>query len=108
MASSVVKFKKPLSAELITQEIIRPELNIEKLASIWQPAKAKEKLDKVLIERPNGAKIEMTANSKYGAPTTETQKVLYALYQISEEQEHPRRIYFSRQRIARILKKNGG
>lgn len=102
---AIVKFNKPIPTEQITKEVIRPELNIEKLAQIWQPAKAKVKLNKIIIERPNGAKIQVTANTEYGAPTTETQKVLYALYQISEEQGHPRRFYFSRSRIAKILKK---
>lgn len=102
---AIVKFNKPIPTEQITKEVIRPELNIEKLAQIWQPAKAKEKLNKIIIERPNGAKIQVTANTEYGAPTTETQKVLYALYQISDEQGHPRRFYFSRSKIAKILKK---
>jgi hypothetical protein len=105
---AIVKFKKTVPIEPVTKEIVRPELNIEKM-QIWQPAKAKKKLDEIVIERPNrdglAAKVTITANSKYGALTTETQKVLYALYQISEEQGHPRRFYFSRQKIARILKK---
>lgn len=105
MTASIIKFEKPVTTESVTQEVIRPEINIEKMAQIWQPARAKEKLNKIVIERPNGARIQVTANSEYGPPTTETQKVLYALYQISEEQGHPRRFYFSRQKIARILKK---
>ncbi len=108
MAASIIKFEKPVTAELVTQEVIRPELNFEKMAQIWQPARSKVKLNTVLIERPNGAKVEMTANSKYGPPTTETQKVLYALYQISEEQGHPRGFYFSSNKIAKILKKKWG
>lgn len=105
---AIVKFKKSIPTEPVTKEIIRPELNIEKMAQIWQPARAKDKQDKVVIERPNGAKVEMTANSKYKAPTTETQKIFYALCQISEEQRHPRGFYFSRQKIARILNKQWG
>jgi hypothetical protein len=105
---AIVKFKKTIPVEPVTKEIVRPELNIEKM-QIWQPARAKKKLDEIVIERLNKdslpSKVIITANSKYGALTTETQKVLYALYQISEEQEHPRRFYFSRQKIARILKK---
>lgn len=108
MVTSVIKFQKPVPTQLTTQKVIRPELNLEKMAQIWQPARSREKQDKIVIERPNSAKVEMTANSKYGPPTTETQKILYALYQISEEQEHPRGFFFSRQKIARILKKSWG
>lgn len=108
MAASIIKFEKPLPDESVTQEVIRPELNLEKLACIWQPARAKEKRNKIIVERPNGAKVQVTANSEYGPLTTETQKVLYALYQISEEQEHPRRFSFSRQKLAKILKKKWG
>lgn len=90
-----------------TSKIVRAELNLEKLASIWQPKKAKNKLTQVVIER-NGAKIQCIANSKFGPLTTEAQRVLYALYLISEEQNHPRRISFSFHKLAHILKKEWG
>lgn len=106
--AEVVKFKKPVPTEPITKQVIRPELNIEKMAQIWQPAKTVKKLNKIVVERPNGGRIQVTANTEYGAPTTETQKILYSLYQISEEQGHPRRFYFSERKIAKVLKKKWG
>lgn len=90
-------------------DIVRPELNLEKWPGIWQPARSNSKLNEIVLERrafDGGiSKVEITANSKYGAMTTETQKVMYALFKISEIQGHPRRIYFSSRKIAKILNK---
>lgn len=88
--------------------LVRPELNFEKWPGIWQPIKSNSKLYEIVLERKTTdsiSKVEITANSKYGPLTTEAQKILYALYKISEERGHPRRIFFSRRKIARILKK---
>lgn len=93
------------------EDIVRPELNLEKWPGIWQPARSNNKLNEIVLERRRVdgiSKIEITANSKYGAMTTETQKVMYALCKISEKKGHPRRIYFSCSRIAKILKKQWG
>jgi len=94
------------------EDVVRPELNLEKWPGIWQPARSNSKLTEIVLERKKvdggSSKIEITANSKYGALTTETQKVIYALYKISEEKGHPRRIPFSRRRIAKILNKHWG
>ena len=100
--------KKASAGHSDTNEVVRAELNLEKLANIWQPKKAKNKLNEVVVERPNGAKIQCIANSKFGALTTETQRVLYALYLISEEQNHPRRLSFSCHKLAHILRKEWG
>jgi hypothetical protein len=89
--------------------LVRPELNFEKWPGIWQPIKSNSKLYEIVLERKTTdsiSKVEITANSKYGPLTTEAQKILYALYKISEERGHPRRIFFSRRKIARILKKS--
>ncbi|MBL8193824.1 MAG: hypothetical protein JNM06_08560 [Blastocatellia bacterium] len=88
--------------------LVRPELNFEKWPGIWQPTKSNNKLYEIVLERKTTdsiSKVEITANSKYGPLTTEAQKILYALYKISEERGHPRRLLFSRRKIARILKK---
>lgn len=94
------------------EDIVRPELNLEKWPGMWQPARSNSKLNKVVLERKRKdggiSKIEITANSEYGAMTTETQKVMYALCKISEKSGHPRRIYFSSSKIAKILKKKWG
>lgn len=94
------------------EEIVRPELNLEKWPGIWQPARSNSKLNKIILERRkkdgNISKVEITANSEYGPMTTETQKVMYALCKISEEKGHPRRIPFSRRKIAKIINKKWG
>lgn len=101
-----------MSRQMEGEEIVRPELNFEKWPGIWQPARSNSKLSEIVLERKkvdgSTSKIEITANSKYGALTTETQKIIYALYKISEEKSHPRRIPFSRRRIAKILNKHWG
>jgi len=91
--------------------LVRPELNFEKWPGIWQPIKSNSKLYEIVLERKTTdsiSKVEITANSKYGPLTTEAQKILYALYKISEERGHPRRIYFSCNKIAKIIKKKWG
>lgn len=91
--------------------LVRPELNFEKWPGIWQPVKSTSKLYEIVLERKNTdsiSRVEITANSKYGPLTTEAQKILYALYKISEEKGHPRRIYFSCSKIAKIIKKKWG
>lgn len=94
------------------EDIVRPELNFEKWPGIWQPARSNNKLNKIVLQRKindsNVSKIEILANSEYGPLTTETQKIIYALYKISEENGHPRRIPFSCSKIARILNKKWG
>lgn len=96
----------------MTEDIIRPELNLEKWVGIWQPAKSNSKLNEINLERKKAdgsiSKVEITANSKYGALTTETQKIMYALYKISEDKNHPRRVYFSANKIVKIIKKKWG
>lgn len=91
--------------------LVRPELNFEKWPGIWQPTKSNNKLYEIVLERKTTdsiSKVEITANSKYGPLTTETQKIVYALYKISEEKGHPRRIPFSCSKIAKILNKKWG
>lgn len=91
--------------------LVRPELNLEKWPGIWQPAKSISKSDEIILERKRAdgvARVEMIASTRYGPPTTETQKVIYALYKISEERGHPRRIYFSSSKIVKILNKVWG
>jgi hypothetical protein len=96
-------------------EIIRPELNLEKWC-IWQPAKSQNKLSEVIIKRAiinaDGsrleAKVEVLPNIRYGPPTTETQKVYYALIRLWEKAGKPPRFSFSRYAIAQELKKPWG
>lgn len=101
------KLEQPLM-----EDVVRPELNLEKWPGIWQPSRSNSKLTKIILERGKAdnsiSRIEITSNSEYGVLTTETQKVIYALYKISEEKGHPKRIPFSRRKIAKILKKPWG
>ena len=60
--------------------IVRPELNLEKWPGIWQPARSISKSDEIILERKRidgVSRVEMIASSRYGPPTTETQKVIY-------------------------------
>ena len=96
----------------IISTVVRPELNLEKWPGIWQPSRSNAKLNKIVLKRKNTdgsiATIEITANSEYGALTTETQKIIYGLFKISEEECHPRRVAFSRRRVARKIDKKWG
>lgn len=87
--------------------VIRPELNLEKWPAIWQPVHSRNKLSEMVIERAfdhsTTAKVEITANSKYGPLTTETQKVWYGLIKLWEETGRSKRLYFSRRKIAKAL-----
>src|SRR5437773_1480127 len=92
--------EKPSKAVCTRKETIRPELNLEKWPAIWQPAQSRNKLNEIVIERTItqldknklSAKVEVTANSKYGPLTTEDQKIYYALQKLWEETGKPRRI----------------
>jgi hypothetical protein len=108
--------EKTSKAVRARKETVRPELNLEKWPAIWQPAQSRNKLTEIVIERtitqPDkskiSAKVEVTANSKYGPLTTEDQKVYYTLQKLWEETARPRRIQFSRRKIAKTLGREWG
>jgi hypothetical protein len=99
----------------LESDFVRPELNLEKWC-IWQPAKSQNKLNEIIIKRtivnPDGsrleAKVEVSPNLRYGPPTTETQKVYYALIRLWEKVGKPKRLYFSRRSLAKELGKDWG
>ena len=96
-------------------ETVRPDRNLEKWA-IWEPTNSRHKPHARLIQReirmPDGsvatAKVEV-GFSNHGMLTTEDQKTCYALIKHWEELGRPTgEVCFSRQQIARILKKTWG
>lgn len=86
-----------------------PELNLEKW-SVWQPAHSKNKMTELVIER-GSARVEVTANSKYGPLTTEDQKVYYALISLfwkwvqQQKNDSTAKPSISTRDLARVLKK---
>ena len=96
-------------------ETVRPDRNLEKWA-IWEATNSRHKPHTRLIQReirmPDGsiavAKVEV-GFSNHGMLTTEDQKTCYALIKHWEELDRPTgEVCFSRQQIARILKKTWG
>ena len=96
-------------------ETVRPDRNLEKWA-IWEPTNSRHKPSARIIQReirmPDGsvatAKVEV-GFSNHGMLTTEDQKTCYALIKHWEELDRPTgEVCFSRQQIARILKKTWG
>ena len=97
------------------QQVVRPERNLEKWP-LWEPSnsrhRAKERTLQREIRLPDGsiavAKV-VVGFSNYGVLSTEDQKVCYALIKIWEERDKPEgHIYFSRQQLARLLRKSWG
>ena len=96
-------------------EIVRPDRNLEKWP-IWEPSSSRRKPEPRIIRRDiklaNGntgvATVEVGFSNK-GCLTTEDQKTFYALVKYWEESGRPtENVCFSRQRLARILRKQWG
>lgn len=105
----------PLELEEEINVVVRPERNLEKWP-IWEPSNSRHQMQERMLQReirlPDGniavarVKVGYTNN---GALTTEDQKTCYALFRIWDELGKPAgRIYFSRQQLARVLKKSWG
>lgn len=97
------------------ETVIRPERNLEKWP-IWEAANSRHQMQERVLQReirlPDGSvavarvKVGYTNN---GALTTEDQKTCYALFRLWEEQDKPNGpVCFSRQQLARVLKKSWG
>ena len=97
--------------------VIRPELNLEKWPSLWEPAKSRRVFKTRVIERqitlPDGSTVTArvrVAPSTEGTLTTEEQRHLYGLIRIWEEngKSIDDVTHFSLQRLAKVLKKGWG
>lgn len=96
-------------------EIVRPDRNLEKWP-IWQPSSSRHAPKVRTIQRevrlPDGSKAIATVEVGFtnkGVLTTEDQKTCYALIKHWEDRGRPENgVFFSRQQLARILKKSWG
>lgn len=97
--------------------VIRPELNLEKWPSLWEPAKSRRVFKTRVIERQitlaDGSTVTArvrVAPSTEGTLTTEEQRHLYGLIRIWEEngKSIEEVTNFSLQRLAKVLKKGWG
>lgn len=95
--------------------VVRPDRNLEKWP-LWEPSnsrhRAKERTLQREIRLPDGsiafARV-VVGYSNYGVLSTEDQKVCYALIKLWEERSKPKgAVHFSRQQLARVLKKSWG
>ena len=96
-------------------EIVRPDRNLEKWP-IWEPSNSRHSPQARTIQReirlPDGSKAVATVEVGFtnkGSLTTEDQKTFYALIKYWENKQKPKEpVYFSRQQLARILKRQWG
>jgi hypothetical protein len=98
---------------LTEHEIVRPDLNLEKWC-IWQPKNSHKAPEVKTLEREVSlpdrtriiVKVELLPNVKFGNPTTEDQRVFYALIVYWNEKGKPDTpVNFSLRKLLRILKK---
>jgi len=101
---------------LTEHEIVRPDLNLEKWC-IWQPKNSHKAPEVKTLEREVSlpdrtriiVKVELLPNVKFGNPTTEDQRVFYALIVYWNEKGKPDTpVNFSLRKLLRILKKTYG
>ena len=109
-----------LESDLPTEEtekhkVVRPDRNLEKWP-IWEPSNSRHAPKARLIQReiqlPDGTKaiaaVEVGFTNK-GVLTTEDQKTCYGLIKIWEDMGRPTEpVTFSRQQLAKILRKSWG
>jgi len=96
-------------------DIVRPDRNLEKWP-IWEPSNSRHTPQARTIQRemrlPDGSKAIATVEVGFtnkGALTTEDQKTCYALIKYWENKGKPETpVSFSRQQLARILKRSWG
>ncbi len=96
-------------------DVVRPDRNLEKWP-IWEPSNSRHAPRARLIQRevrlPDGSRalaaVEVGFSNK-GALTTEDQKTCYGLIKIWEDEGRPTEpVSFSRQQLAKALKKSWG
>ena len=105
----------PVPLTEVEGDIVRPDRNLEKWP-IWEPSNSRHAPHARTIQReirlPDGSKAVATVEVGFtnkGALTTEDQKTCYALIKYWENKKKPSEpVYFSRQQLARILKKGWG
>lgn len=98
-----------------TEITVRPERNLEKWP-IWEATNSRHQMQERMLQReirlPDGSVALARVRVGYtnnGALTTEDQKTCYALFRLWEEQEKPEgQVFFTRQQLARVLKKSWG
>lgn len=98
-----------------TADVVRPDRNLEKWP-IWEPSNSRHSPQARTIQRevrlPDGSKAIATVEVGFtnkGALTTEDQKTCYALIKYWENKRKPETpVAFSRQQLARILKRQWG
>lgn len=95
--------------------VVRPDLNLEKWP-LWEASNSRHQERARILHReirlPDGsvvaARVEV-GYSNHGTLTTEDQKTCYGLFKLWEDLGKPKgRIHFSRQQLARVLKKSWG
>ena len=104
-----------LGEEIVPPVVVRPDLNLEKWP-LWEASNSRHVARARTLQReirlPDGsivaARVEV-GFSNHGTLTTEDQKTCYALFKIWEDAGKPEgAISFSRQQLARTLKKSWG
>jgi hypothetical protein len=96
-------------------QVVRPERNLDKWP-IWEPSNSRNAPKARLIQRevrlPDGSKAVATVEVGFtnkGPLTTEDQKTCYALIKYWEDKGRPEGpVYFSRQQLAKILRRSWG
>jgi hypothetical protein len=95
--------------------VVRPDLNLEKWP-LWEASNSRHQERARILHReirlPDGsvvaARVEV-GYSNHGTLTTEDQKTCYGLFKLWEDLGKPKgRIHFSRQQLARVLKRSWG
>lgn len=101
--------------EPLPTEVIRPELNLERWPSIWQPSNSRAKPRVRVLKRevtlPDKSKVSAKVEVDYtsrGMLTTEDQKVYHALVYLWEQSERPAELNFSIRQLAKILGRTWG
>ena len=104
-----------LGEEPVAKVVVRPDLNLEKWP-LWEASNSRHQERARILHReirlPDGsvvaARVEV-GYSNHGTLTTEDQKTCYGLFKLWEDLGKPKgRIHFSRQQLARVLKKSWG
>lgn len=102
--------------EFLPNLIVRPELNLEKWSTIWQPAHLLLPLQVRVSERQKNLKdgsiflsrVEVSPSLRHGNLTTEDQKTFYALIRLWELKGKPEVLVFSLRELANVLGKTWG
>lgn len=103
-----------MSKQNSMENIVRPELNLEKWFAIWTPAQSRSKPRLRVLEKKkmceNGSftisKVTINPSLQYGNLTTEDQKVWYGLLLLWEQAGKPQKLVFSLSQLAKVLGKS--